>query len=156
MKHPSVPLILHTAKPVGIGLLAAAALLISGTEASAASSGSPCSAAARACVDLSSQRAWLMQGGTITYGPVPVATGKASAPTAPGVFHVTWKDLHHRSSEFHNAPMPYSVFFNGGDAFHQDSVTVRSNGCVHLTKPAAQTFYNTLRVGDEVQVVGTH
>ena len=68
-------------------------------------------------------------------------------------FHVTWKDLHHRSSEFHNAPMPYSVFFNGGDAFHEGSVTVRSNGCVHLTQPAAQTFYNTLHVGDEVQVV---
>lgn len=77
------------------------------------------------------QRAWLMRGGNVTYGPVPVATGTASAPTAPGTFHVTWKDLHHRSSEFHNAPMPYSVFFNGGDAFHQDSVTVRSNGCVH-------------------------
>jgi hypothetical protein len=25
---------------------------------------------------------------------------------------------------------------------------------VHLTQPAAQTFYNTLHVGDEVQVVG--
>ena len=81
-----------------------------------------------------------MQAGTVTYGLVPVATGKASAPTAPGTFHVTWKDLHHRSSEFHNTPMPYAVFFNGGDAFHQGSVTVRSNGCVHLTQPAAQTF----------------
>lgn len=154
MKRPPLPPILRTATPVGIGLLAAVALLITATEASAAPSGSPCSATARACVDLPSQRAWLMQGGNITYGPVPVATGKASAPTAPGTFHVTWKDLHHRSSEFHNAPMPYSVFFNGGDAFHQDSVTVRSNGCVHLTQPAARTFYNTLHVGDEVQVVG--
>ena len=50
--------------------------------------------------------------------------------------------------------MPYSVFFNGRDAFHEGSVTVCSNGCVHLTQPAAQTFYTTLRVGDEVQVVG--
>jgi lipoprotein-anchoring transpeptidase ErfK/SrfK len=94
-----------------------------------------------------------MNDGKATYGPVPVATGKASAPTAPGTFHVFWKDLHHRSSLFHNAPMPYSVFFNGGDAFHQDSVTVRSHGCVHLTPQAAQKFYNTLRVGDVVQVV---
>jgi lipoprotein-anchoring transpeptidase ErfK/SrfK len=153
MKRPPVPPILRTTSAVGIGLLATMAPLITGTEASAAANGSPCSAAARACVELSSQRAWLMRGGNITYGPVPVATGKASAPTAPGTFHVTWKDPHHRSSEFHNAPMPYSVFFNGGDAFHQDSVTVRSNGCVHLTQPAAQTFYNTLHIGDEVQVV---
>ncbi|MGC1732551.1 MAG: hypothetical protein WA731_07785 [Pseudonocardiaceae bacterium] len=36
-----------------------------------------------------------------------------------------------------------------GVACQQDSVTVRSNGCVHLTQPAAQTFYNTLHVGDE-------
>jgi hypothetical protein len=113
IKHPPIPLILRTAKTVGTGLLAAVALLITGTEASAAPTGSPCSAGALACVDLSSQQAWLMRGGNVTYGPVPVATGKASAPTAPGIFHVSWKDLHHRSSEFHNAPMPYSVFFNG-------------------------------------------
>jgi lipoprotein-anchoring transpeptidase ErfK/SrfK len=154
MKRPPAPPILRTAKTVGTGLLAAVALLITGTEASAAPTRSSCSAAALACVDVSSQQAWLLQAGTVIYGPVPVATGKASAPTVPGTFHVTWKDLHHRSSEFHNAPMPYSVFFNGGDAFHEGSVTVRSNGCVHLTQPAAQTFYNTLHVGDEVQVVG--
>jgi hypothetical protein len=32
-------------------------------------------------IELSSQRAWLLRGGTVTYGSVPVATGKASAPT---------------------------------------------------------------------------
>ena len=94
-----------------------------------------------------------MRGGSVIFGPVPVATGKASAPTVPGVFHVSWKDLHHRSSEFHNAPMPYSVFFHDGDAFHEDNIKVRSNGCVHLTRHAAEIFYNTLRIGDEVQVL---
>jgi lipoprotein-anchoring transpeptidase ErfK/SrfK len=82
-----------------------------------------------------------------------VATGKASAPTDLGTFRVGWQDLDHRSSLVNNAPMPYSVFFNGGEAFHQDSVTVRSHGCVHLTRQAAQTFYNTLHEGDVVQVV---
>jgi lipoprotein-anchoring transpeptidase ErfK/SrfK len=144
----------RTVRTVASGLLGAVALLLAGTAgASAAPSGTPCISAARACVDLSSQRAWLMQGGNVIYGPVPVATGKASAPTAPGTFQVFWKDLHHRSSIFHDAPMPYSVFFNGGDAFHEDSVRVPSNGCVHLTHSAAQTFYNTLHVGDVVQVV---
>jgi len=145
--------IIRTAGLVMLTALGAAGVLPGNATAATASSSAPCAAAARACVDLSSQQAWLMRDGTVTYGPVPVATGKASAPTAPGTFHVFWKDLHHRSSLFNNAPMPYSVFFNGDDAFHQDSVKVASNGCVHLTKQAAQTFYNTLHVGDMVQVV---
>lgn len=153
VRVPVTPII-RTVKSSVIGLLGAAVVLLAGTtSASGAPSGVPCIPAARACVDLSTQQAWLMRDGNVVYGPVPVATGKVSAPTAPGTFHVLWKDLHHRSSLFHNAPMPYSVFFNGGDAFHQDSVTVRSNGCVHLTHSAAQTFYNTLHVGDVVQVI---
>jgi hypothetical protein len=81
IKRPPVPLILRPAKTVGVGLVAAVALLVTGTEASAAPSGSRCSAAAVAGVELSSQRAWLLRGGTVTYESVPVATGKASAPT---------------------------------------------------------------------------
>jgi lipoprotein-anchoring transpeptidase ErfK/SrfK len=120
-----------------------------------AAQATPCSAAARACVDLATQQAWLMSNGTVTYGPVAVRTGRASAPTDPGTFHVTFKDLHHRSSVFHGAAMPYSVFFNGGDAFHEGSLAVSSHGCVHLAHNAAVTFFDTLQVGDEVQVV-TH
>lgn len=154
MVRLSITPITHPLRTVAVGLLGAAAMVFATTAgAAAATSGAPCSASARACVDLSTQQAWLMRNGSVSYGPVPVATGKPSAPTAPGTFHVFWKDLHHRSSLFHNAPMPYSVFFDGGDAFHEDSVTVPSNGCVHLTQRAAQTFYNTLHVGDVVQVV---
>jgi len=145
--------IIRTAGIVALTALGAAGVWPAGTANAAAPSSVPCAASARACVDLSTQRAWLMRDGKVSYGPVPAATGKASAPTAPGTFRVFWKDLHHRSSLFDDAPMPYSVFFNGGDAFHQDSVRVRSNGCVHLTQQAAQTFYNTLHVGDVVQVV---
>jgi lipoprotein-anchoring transpeptidase ErfK/SrfK len=138
---------------VAAGLAALSPLLAGTAVAAAAPSSAPCAATARACVDLSSQRAWLLRDGKPSYGPVPVATGKASAPTGVGTFRVFWKDLHHRSSIFNNAPMPYSVFFNGGEAFHEDSVTTRSNGCIHLNHSAAQTFYNTLRIGDIVQVV---
>jgi lipoprotein-anchoring transpeptidase ErfK/SrfK len=126
---------------------------MSATPAQAQTASTPCSPAARACVDLSTQQAWLAQNGVLVYGPVQVRTGKASAPTDPGTFRVTWKDLNHRSKEFNDAPMPYSVFFNGGDALHEGSLTVPSNGCVHLSPSAARTFYYTLKVGDEVQVV---
>jgi lipoprotein-anchoring transpeptidase ErfK/SrfK len=138
---------------LGVATAGTAALcLVTPAQASAAPA-TPCATTARACVDLSTQQAWLTHDGIVDYGPVAVKTGKASAPTDPGTFHVTYKDLHHRSREFHNAPMPYSVFFNGGDAFHEGSLAVSSNGCVHLTWSAAEKFYDTLHVGDEVQVV---
>jgi len=136
---------------VGVAAAGCAALMVAGPGTANAAS-TPCSAAARACVDLSTQQAWLTHNGKVTYGPVKVKTGRASAPTDPGTFHVTFRDLHHVSSVY-GSPMPYSVFFNGGDAFHEGSLTVSSHGCVHLSRSAAATFYNTLRKGDVVQVV---
>ena len=51
------------------------------------------------------------------------------------------------------AVMPDSVFFYPGDAFHIGSLGVMSHGCIHLSPSAAATFFNTLQVGDEVQIV---
>lgn len=133
-----------------ICVAAAGSAVLLATPAQARSA--PCSPAARACVDLSTQQAWLMHGGVVDYGPVRVKTGRPSAPTDPGTFHVTFKDRHHVSTIYH-AAMPYSVFFNGGDAFHEGSLGVSSHGCVHLSHSAAVKFFATLRVGDEVQVV---
>ncbi|MGH3825360.1 MAG: L,D-transpeptidase [Pseudonocardiaceae bacterium] len=151
---------MHTITPgasrtVGLGFIGAVALLLAGSTAASAtaSSSPPCVAAARACVDLSAQQAWLTRDGDVIYGPVPVATGKAGAPTDRGIFRVFWKDRHHRSSLFDNAPMPYSVFYNGDEAFHEGKLTNRSHGCVRLIRRDAQTFYNTLHSGDVVQVV---
>ena len=93
-----------------------------------------------------------MRDGHVTYGPVPARTGRPSFPTDPGTFHVSFKDRDHVSSVYHS-PMPYSVFFNGGDAFHEGSLAVSSHGCVHLARSAAVTFYDNLHAGDEVQVV---
>ncbi|HEX3791046.1 MAG TPA: L,D-transpeptidase [Pseudonocardiaceae bacterium] len=121
------------------------------TPAQAATSGPPCSAAARACVDLSTQQGWLMTNGKVDYGPVSVRTGRSGAPTDPGTFHVTYKDRDHISSVYHVA-MPYAVFFNGGDAFHEGSLAESSHGCVHLSASSARMFYNSLAPGDEVQV----
>jgi lipoprotein-anchoring transpeptidase ErfK/SrfK len=94
----------------------------------------------------------LLRNGVVIYGPVRVRTGRPSMPTPVGRFHVTFKDRHHVSSVYHVA-MPYSVFFHGGDAFHEGSLRVSSHGCVHLSAAAAAKFFNTLHVGDMVQVV---
>jgi lipoprotein-anchoring transpeptidase ErfK/SrfK len=114
----------------------------------------PCGSSAAACVSLSSQRAWLMSGGQVIYGPTPITSGKPGQRTPPGMFRVLWKDKNHRSTIFNNAPMPYSVFFtNTGIAFHEGSLRVPSAGCIHLSRDAAATFFSKLSVGQVVQVV---
>jgi len=115
--------------------------------------GVPCGAGADACVDLSANQAWLLAGGKVAVGPVPITHGRPGHVTPPGSFNVQYKDIDHLSREFDNAPMPYSVFFNGGIAFHEGSLYDLSHGCVHLSSSAAASFYNGLDVGDLVQVV---
>jgi hypothetical protein len=115
--------------------------------------GVPCGAGVDACIDLSANKTWLIKDGVVTYGPAQITHGRPGYLTPPGTFHVGWKDIDHKSSEFNNAPMPYSVFFNGGIAFHEGSLSQLSHGCIHLSPAAAETYYNALAVGDTVQVV---
>ncbi len=111
----------------------------------------PCGLTDGACVSLSRERAWLVRDGQVVLS-APVMTGRPGERTSPGTFHVTWKDADHRSSEFDDAPMPWSVFFDGGIAFHTGSLSRQSAGCVHLSDSAARTFFRTLHVGDTVIV----
>lgn len=104
-------------------------------------------------MSVSAHRAWLTDGaGDVVYGPVPAHGGSVGAPTPLGTFRVISKDAHFYSTQFH-APMPYSVFFYPGDAFHADNPATYSNGCIHLSAAAAQRFFSTLRIGDQVQIV---
>jgi lipoprotein-anchoring transpeptidase ErfK/SrfK len=113
----------------------------------------PCTSTVRACIDLTHNKAWLLRDGVVEYGPVPITSGRKGYRTPVGTFHVLSRERLHLSRAFDNAPMPYSVFFIPGIAFHQGSLGVPSHGCIHLSKAAAITFYNTLRVGDVVQAV---
>lgn len=115
-----------------------------------------CSPSASACIDLTHSTAWLQSGGTTTYGPVPITSGKAGERTPAGEFTVFWRDKNHKSSLFNDAPMANSVFFNGDIAFHEGSLRVESNGCVHLSVSASEAFFNTLRVGDTVSAFGVN
>jgi lipoprotein-anchoring transpeptidase ErfK/SrfK len=113
----------------------------------------PCTITDGACIDLSANKSWLLSGGKVSYGPVSITSGRPGFRTPPGLFHVTFKDIDHKSREFNNAPMPYSVFFHGGMAFHSGSLSVQSHGCIHLSTAAAKMYYNSLAVGAAVQVV---
>jgi hypothetical protein len=136
-----------------LGLVAASGIGLFGVTAHAQAAATPCAASAKVCMSLSARRAWLTDGaGHVVYGPVPAHGGSAHAPTPVGTFQVISKDAHFYSTQFH-APMPYSVFFYPGDAFHADNPATASNGCIHLSSAAARRFFNTLRLGDEVQVM---
>jgi len=136
--------------------LTAAAPVVNPNAAGAAAtqSGNPCPAAASACVDLANEQAWLQSAGQITYGPVSITSGAAGSRTRTGMFSVFWRDKNHKSSLFNSAPMPNSVFFDNDIAFHQGSLSNQSNGCIHLSRDAAETFFDTLSVGDAVYVWG--
>jgi lipoprotein-anchoring transpeptidase ErfK/SrfK len=132
---------------------AAAVAATIGFTGSAEAAGPPCGAQAKACVQLHTNKAWLMDGGAVVRGAVPITVGKAAFPTPAGTFRVQYKDIDHYSKQF-NGPMPYSVFFTTtGVAFHQGSLKVQSHGCVHLSHADAVAFYNALHPGDVVQVV---
>jgi lipoprotein-anchoring transpeptidase ErfK/SrfK len=115
-------------------------------------SSTPCSVAAKACVDLSARKAWLVDDGKIVYGPVSIMPGRVGWRTPVGTFHVEFKSAHYFSHEF-QVPMPDAVFFYPGIAFHVGSLSVHSHGCVHLSQTSASKFFHTLSTGDEVQVV---
>jgi lipoprotein-anchoring transpeptidase ErfK/SrfK len=84
---------------------------------------------------------------------VPITSGKPGYRTPVGTFRVLSKERLHLSRAFDNAPMPYSVFFIPGIAFHQGSLAVTSHGCIHLSKAAAIHFFGSLARGDVVQAV---
>ncbi|WP_308283645.1 L,D-transpeptidase [Pseudonocardia oceani] len=150
---PSVPA-LAPAPVVAAPVVAAPvpAPVVAAPVVARAVAGTPCVSTARACIELSSDRAWLIRGGEVSYGPVPITSGRAGFRTPPGSFTVTFHSRDHISS-IYDAPMPYSVFFNGGIAFHQGSLSQQSHGCIHLSRTAAREFFESLERGDVVQVV---
>jgi len=122
--------------------------------------GTPCSISAKACVDLDSQRAWLLKDGKIMRGPVKIASGGNGEETPVGhSLRVYRKEKDHLSKESRlangqPAPMPWSVFFeDGGIAFHSGSPNRSSAGCIHLEPADAEAWFNYLQIGDQVQVV---
>jgi len=122
--------------------------------------GTPCSITAKSCVDLDSQRAWLIEDGKIMRGPVKIASGGNGEETPVGhSLRVYRKEKDHLSQESRlpngqPAPMPWSVFFeDGGIAFHSGSPSRSSGGCIHLEPVDAEAWFNYLQIGDQVQVV---
>jgi lipoprotein-anchoring transpeptidase ErfK/SrfK len=110
-----------------------------------------------ACVDLTRQLSWVQDGSKLVYGPVPVRTGRDGYETRTGLKKISWRNIDHVSTIYH-VPMPYSQFFDGGQAFHSVQMSVwsppGSHGCVNMTPTDAKKYWNLLRNGDDVYVWG--
>jgi L,D-transpeptidase-like protein len=136
------------------GIAAAAPAAPAGTAPGVG--GTPCTTPTiKACVDLSENRTWLLDGrGTVVHGPVANSHGATGHETPVGDFVVQRKDRHHVSQEFEGAKMPYAVFFDGhGRAFHEGTLERQSAGCVRLGEDDAKRFFDYLNPNDRVQIV---
>ena len=103
-------------------------------------------AAVRAEVHLSTQSMTLVHRGRIV-GLWPVSTARNGKETPTGVWTAKWLARHHRSHLYDNAPMPYSVFYDGDYAVHGTYQTGRlgrpaSAGCVRLDPRHAAVLFN--------------
>ncbi|MFC5959598.1 L,D-transpeptidase family protein [Streptomyces pratens] len=109
------------------------------------------------CISKSSRTLrWMVDGRTLT--TLPVRFGSDPTPTRDGVFEVYWKSRDHVST-LYDSPMPYAMFFSGGQAVHFSAdfaargYAGSSHGCVNVRDEAAiARLYEQVRNGDKVVV----
>ena len=89
---------------------------------------------------------------------VDVRFGSYETPTREGSFSVGWKSRNHVSTIYHT-PMPYAMFFSGGQAVHYSpdfaarGYAGASHGCVNVRNLAGiRWLFDQVRVGDKVIV----
>ncbi|MGW7441198.1 L,D-transpeptidase family protein [Streptomyces sp. NPDC054849] len=111
------------------------------------------------CVDMDRQLLWVQRDGDVVFPPVPIRTGRDTQETRRGWHEVYWRSKNHTSTLYANSPMPFSQFFDGGQAIHGRPGYLYahggSGGCVNLTERDAERLWNLLTEGDAVYVWGT-
>lgn len=108
-------------------------------------------------VDVARQLATIYRNG-VRIAVTTVSTGKPGHATPTGVFTILQKDMHHRSSTYNNAPMPYQQRLTwDGVALHAGGLPgyPESHGCVHLPIAFAKRLFETTSMGGTVIVSGT-
>ncbi|MFG3658260.1 L,D-transpeptidase family protein [Streptomyces sp. NPDC047706] len=109
------------------------------------------------CISKSSRTLrWMVDGRTVT--TLPVRFGSQYTPTREGAFKVFWKSRRHHST-LYDSPMPYAMFFSGGQAVHYSpdfaarGYAGSSHGCVNVRDEAAiAQLFGEVRKGDKVVV----
>ena len=102
-----------------------------------------------AMVDISDQNMVVAVDGKGVY-EWPVSTARPGKRTPTGVYKPQFLSANHRSSLYNNAPMPWSIFFNGHYAIHGTDQVSRlgspaSAGCVRLHPEHAKVLFQMVR-----------
>ncbi|MEV6397801.1 peptidoglycan-binding protein [Streptomyces sp. NPDC051907] len=99
---------------------------------------------------------WVVDGKVLS--TMDVRFGSQYTPTREGVFSVGWKSRHHVST-IYKTPMPYAMFFSGGQAVHYSSdfaargYNGASHGCVNVRDEGKiAALFAQVRTGDKVVV----
>jgi putative peptidoglycan binding protein/L,D-transpeptidase-like protein len=98
-----------------------------------------------ACYDRTVHQVTLWHDGSI-YNTWMVRGGAETMQTRLGTHKVYYRDSDHVSSEY-GSPMPYSQFFDGGEALHgsrlmMDPFVGHSHGCVNMYVEDARQLWN--------------
>jgi lipoprotein-anchoring transpeptidase ErfK/SrfK len=137
----------------------------------------------RVIINLSEQRAYLVEQGQVTLIS-PIVSGKPGWSTPTGNFSILSKDIGHRSRSFGSvvnasgrvvnsnataasrvpagchfrpAPMPYYMEFSPAVGMHAGYLPgyPASHGCVRMPRDLAARFFERVQVGTPVTVVGS-
>ncbi|MFV0128153.1 L,D-transpeptidase family protein [Streptomyces sp. HMX112] len=109
------------------------------------------------CVSKESRTlAWMIDGKVVS--AMDVRFGSENTPTREGTFKVDRKEREWESTIYHT-PMPYAMFFSGGQAVHYSSdfaargYAGASHGCVNVRdKGRIAALFDQVRTGDKVVV----
>lgn len=106
-------------------------------------------------ISKANQRLWALEDGVVKHRWL-VSTGKRDLDTRAGWFSVYMRNKDHHSREY-DVPMPFALFFSGGQAIHASTALRRlgspaSHGCVRLPRRHAQILFEESKVGRPVIV----
>ncbi|MBO3674411.1 murein L,D-transpeptidase [Streptomyces sp. NEAU-YJ-81] len=109
------------------------------------------------CISKTSRTlAWMVNGRVVS--AMDVRFGSEYTPTREGLFQVNFKSRDHVSTIYHT-PMPYAMFFSGGQAVHYSSdfaargYSGASHGCVNVRdKKKIAALFGKVKAGDKVVV----
>jgi lipoprotein-anchoring transpeptidase ErfK/SrfK len=114
--------------------------------------------ATMACIDLTHQSFYVMQGGKVVVGPTVTRTGKPGYATPAGTFKIFERSKNRWSSIFH-VWMPFWQQFHNGMGLHETTTYIHnmpigSHGCVNLLHADAVAAYGLLTYGSKVRTYG--